>query len=84
MSAQTIRLQDGDFRAGRMDIEMLDRKLAAGELRVSADDGDDVVVIAAALDYLESRSREAAVASGDDGRRDHWREAGRRESMRGV
>ena len=77
-------VQDADFRAGRMDIEMLDRKLAADKLRVAPDDSDDSVVIAVALDYLESRTRAVAVALGDDGRRDHWREAARRDGVRGA
>jgi acetyl-CoA carboxylase biotin carboxylase subunit len=76
--------RDEDFRAGRMDIEMLDRKLAANELRVGPDDGDDSIVIAVALDYLESRSRAAAVSLDNDGRRDHWRDAARRDGMRGT
>jgi acetyl-CoA carboxylase biotin carboxylase subunit len=77
-------VDDPDFRAGRMDIEMLDRKLSAEELGGVAHDGDDVIVIAAALDYLETRARAVAVAGADDGRRDHWRDAARREGMRGA
>jgi acetyl-CoA carboxylase biotin carboxylase subunit len=76
-------VQDADFRAGKMDIEMLDRKLARDELRVVAEDGDDVAVIAAALDYLEGRARAIAVAGGEDGRRDNWRDTARREGLRG-
>ncbi|MDH3255481.1 MAG: acetyl-CoA carboxylase biotin carboxylase subunit [Acidobacteriota bacterium] len=77
-----VLVRDSDFRAGRMDIEMLDRKLSAGELRVASQDDEDVLAIAAALDFMETRARTTAGAADQAGRRDRWRATGRRESMR--
>jgi acetyl-CoA carboxylase biotin carboxylase subunit len=75
--------KDEEFRAGEMDIEMLDRKLSEGALRVNSNDGEDATAIAAALEYLETRSRRSALDSADDGRRHRWRDASRREGLRG-
>jgi len=87
-------LVDADFRAGRMDIAMLDRKLAASELRPPdpADDGEpaDLPLIAAALAHHGEALRRAAgraEASGAGakraGRRSAWAVAGRREAVGG-
>jgi acetyl-CoA carboxylase biotin carboxylase subunit len=78
-------LADADFRAGNLDIGMLDRKLAAGELRPASDGApDDLPLIAAALAHHESASRTAA---GPDApaasRRSRWGSAGRHGAMRG-
>ena len=78
-------LADSDFRAGNLDIGMLDRKLAAGELRPATDgEPDDLPLIAAALAHFERAHRTAAgpsfpSASG----RSRWGSAGRQEAMRG-
>ena len=76
-------LADDDFRAGRLDNGMLDRKLAAGELEPPATRyGKELAAIAAALEHMDRHGRRAAAAR-PHGQRDHWREAGRREALRG-
>jgi acetyl-CoA carboxylase biotin carboxylase subunit len=81
-------LQDPDFRAGRLDIGMLDRKLASAELRPPEDGLGELAVVAAALAHHESALRRSAGASersargGAAGRRRAWAEAGRREGLR--
>ncbi len=61
-------LRDEDFRAGRLDIAMLDRKLAADELAPPdpQDEGEpaDLALIAAALAHYELAQRRAAGAAG--------------------
>ncbi|MGH9379274.1 MAG: acetyl-CoA carboxylase biotin carboxylase subunit [Thermoanaerobaculia bacterium] len=75
-------LADDDFRAGRMDIGMLDRKLDSGELApVTDEELADLPFIAAAIAHLEGSSRLAADPA-RGGRRDHWKMAGRREALR--
>jgi acetyl-CoA carboxylase biotin carboxylase subunit len=84
-------LRDEDFRAGRLDIGMLDRKLAAGALSPpGAGDDGDLAIVAAALAHRERAVRRAAGGVGGGGERGArrglrraWSEAGRRESMRG-
>ena len=77
-------LEDSDFRAARMDIGMLDRKLAAGELRPDgAGRLSDLPLIAAALEHLELKSRQSATLGSGLGRRERWGRAGRDESVRG-
>jgi len=79
-------LEDADFLAGNLDIAMLDRKLAAGELRPPARGGlEDLPFIAAALaHHTESRRRAARPTStaGEAGLRSGWRQAGRTGSLR--
>ena len=76
-------LEDADFRAGELDIGMLDRKLAAGELAPShSDEASEIAVMATALEYLEKRSRRAASPMRED-RRHAWREVGRTEAIGG-
>lgn len=75
-------LEDPDFLSGNLDIEMLDRKLASGDLAPSFSDAvADLVVMAAAIEDAERRSRRAASPVQDD-RRHSWREAGRWEAVR--
>jgi len=77
-------LEDEDFRAGNMDIGMLDRKLAAGELRP---DGvqrlPDLPLIAAALEHLELKSRQSATLVAESGSRERWKQVARAESVKG-
>ena len=74
-------LRDEDFRAGRLDNGMLDRKLAAGELEPPSDaDDGDLSLIVAAIEHSERVSRSSAAPAAPGGRRGHWRDAGRRES----
>ncbi len=76
-------LSDEDFRHGRLDNEMLDRKLAAGELtRELPAQLRELSTIAAALEHLDRQGRRAA-RSRPQGQRDHWRHVGRREALRG-
>jgi acetyl-CoA carboxylase biotin carboxylase subunit len=76
-------LEDADFRAGRLDIGMLDRKLAAGELQPGHEpELADLPLIAAALEHAERQARYSAVPAAGGGRRPQWRQASRRESLR--
>lgn len=75
-------LDDEDFRQGNMDIAMLDRKLGSGELApVVTEELADLPFIAAAIAHLEGSSRHAADPE-RGGRRDRWKQAGRREALR--
>ncbi|HXU45261.1 MAG TPA: acetyl-CoA carboxylase biotin carboxylase subunit [Thermoanaerobaculia bacterium] len=81
-------LADRDFRDGNLDIGMLDRKLASGELHLAQADGGDLPLVAAAIHhYLEAqRSIGAPGGSGlragtNGSRRTLWRAAGRREAV---
>jgi acetyl/propionyl-CoA carboxylase alpha subunit len=81
-------LADADFRSGNLDIGMLDRKLASGELHPvtpESESPDDIPLIAAALAHYEQANRQSAVgpASSSDSRRSRWGAAGRRGSLRG-
>jgi acetyl-CoA carboxylase biotin carboxylase subunit len=83
-------LADPDFRAGRVDVAMLDRKLAAGELApppaAGAGIDADLGVIAAALAHHQRANRRAAAAgAGATGgsARSRWAALGRREALRG-
>jgi hypothetical protein len=85
-------LADADFVAGRLDIEMLDRKLEAGELRPAIAGGDNgappIAVIAAAVEHFTlAASRAGASGGGADGagageRRAGWRQQARRDALR--
>ncbi|HKI86310.1 MAG TPA: ATP-grasp domain-containing protein, partial [Thermoanaerobaculia bacterium] len=84
-------LVDPDFRAGRLDIGMLDRKLKAGELAPPVHSPErqaareDALIIAAALAHFERQERRAgSLAPASGGRRDRWRQTGREESLRGA
>jgi acetyl-CoA carboxylase biotin carboxylase subunit len=75
-------LADADFRAGRMDIAMLDRKLEAGELK-PADDGDsdpDLPLLAAAIAEHERAHRWAR--GSQPSARTAWRQAARAAALR--
>ncbi len=79
-------LADADFRAGRLDIGLLDRKLAAGELGAAAaedtaDEEADLPLIAAALAHFERTARSAAVQE-PGGHRARWGAAGRLAALR--
>ncbi len=83
-------LADADFRAGRLDIEMLDRKLENGELGMAGGPDEqpedaDVLLIAAALEHFERGARPAPSSPPEapaGSARDAWRQAARREGMR--
>jgi acetyl-CoA carboxylase biotin carboxylase subunit len=80
----TALLEDEDFIAGRLDIGMLDRKLAAGALRpAEASVSEDLSLLAAAIEHAGRSARRAGAAPSHGGRRDHWRQAARRESVEG-
>ncbi len=79
-------LRDDDFRAGRIDIGTLDRKLANGEWAPSAASPStgDVALIAAAIAHAE-RLRTTSVPVTKSGevspQRSRWRDTARREAM---
>lgn len=79
-------LADEDFQAGRLDITMLERKLASGEW-MPADEEDHglLPIVAAAIAHAERQQTVTAVASIDDqgrqGHRSAWRDAARREGV---
>jgi acetyl-CoA carboxylase biotin carboxylase subunit len=81
-------LADADFRSGNMDIGMLDRKLASGELQPPDDDEGlaDLPLIAAALAHFEETNRlvagDPASAGSGTGYRSRWSLAGRRGALR--
>jgi len=64
-------LADADFRAGRLDVGMLDRKLAAGELRAveshQAAALPDLPLLAAAIAHYERARRTTAAGPGAAG-----------------
>ncbi len=75
-------LRDPDFRAGNLDIGMLDRKLAAGELAPPDEPPfPNLGPIAAAIAHYEHAHRTVAFHR-DGGRRSAWRQAARNESLR--
>jgi acetyl-CoA carboxylase biotin carboxylase subunit len=85
-------LADPDFRAGRLDVGMLDRKLAAGELQESESrrgaEPPDLPLLAAAIAHYERARRTTAAGPGvgpaaAGSRRQRWAAVGRREAVRG-
>jgi acetyl-CoA carboxylase biotin carboxylase subunit len=84
-------LADPDFRSGNLDIGMLDRKLASGELHPVAEEGlgkedqDDLPLIAAAIAHYEQAHRQTATgpASPAPSRASRWGSAGRAGALRG-
>jgi acetyl-CoA carboxylase, biotin carboxylase subunit len=77
-------LADADFRSGNLDIGMLDRKLAAGELSPPRDGAlDDLPLIAAVLSHFERAQQTAAgPAGGLPTRRSRWGSLARKEALR--
>jgi acetyl/propionyl-CoA carboxylase alpha subunit len=77
-------LADADFRAGNLDINLLDRKLAAGGLTPPSDcELDDLPLLAAVLAHHERVHETAAgPAAGSPSRRSRWSEAGRQGALR--
>ncbi|MDX1501006.1 MAG: acetyl-CoA carboxylase biotin carboxylase subunit [Thermoanaerobaculia bacterium] len=83
-------LRDPDFRAGRLDIAMLDRKLAEGELAATdLSPGHlahcpELPMIAAAIEHVErAASRSRVPTDGAGGSRGRWSAAARREAIEG-
>ena len=77
-------LEDEDFRQGRLDIGMLDRKMVAGELAPDQKiEFPELAIIAAALEHLKRQVRNSAAPVREGGKRDHWRRAARQETLRG-
>ncbi len=75
-------LADSDFLAGRLDVGLLDRKLAAGELAPAAgSELPELALIAAALEHAERRQRRLGAPPPAGGGRDRWRRAGRAEGL---
>lgn len=81
-------LRDPDFVAGRLDIEMLDRKLDTQELQPEAlAEEVPVLAIAAAIEHFERASRRIALPSREGlqsrGSRPQWKQRARIEALRG-
>jgi len=87
-------LADPDFARGDLDVGMLDRKLAAGEL-APPDEGSlpDLPLIAAAIAHHQRARRTVpghpagtagAAGAAEAGHRERWRSAARREALRGA
>jgi acetyl-CoA carboxylase biotin carboxylase subunit len=79
-------LDDADFRAGRLDITMLERKMKEGAWGLpEAFWIGDLPIVAAAIAHAERQQKITSVSTHDGGRghRKEWRAVGRRESMRG-
>ncbi len=77
-------LRDADFRAGRLDNGMLDRKLASGEWAAPEGPGPaDLAVIAAAIAHAERQEAVATRPTAAGGQRGHWKTAARREAVGG-
>ncbi|MEM8993560.1 MAG: ATP-grasp domain-containing protein, partial [Acidobacteriota bacterium] len=80
-------LADEDFRAGRLDITMLERKLESGEWMPSEEPGGDLSLVAAAIAHAIRQQQKTSAPSGaaapGRGHRDRWRQAARRESTGG-
>ncbi len=77
-------LRDADFRAGRLDIGMLDRKLASGEWAAPEEETGfpDLPLVAAAIAHAERQQTVTSLPQ-DHGSRARWRSAARREALRG-
>jgi acetyl-CoA carboxylase biotin carboxylase subunit len=77
-------LSDPDFRSGQLDIGMLDRKLAAGEISPPTDGAmDDLPLLAAVLAHHERAQRTTAgPATGLPASRSRWGAAGRQGALR--
>ncbi len=81
-------LDDPDFRAGRLDNGLLDRKLASGEWGAAGNGAGtrtpaDLSLIAAAIAHAERQASRTAMPVVEGGRRGHWRMAARREATGG-
>ncbi|HEY0781862.1 MAG TPA: acetyl-CoA carboxylase biotin carboxylase subunit, partial [Thermoanaerobaculia bacterium] len=76
-------LADPDFRSGNLDIGMLDRKLASGELKpVEPEQPADLPLIAAAIAHFEATAKGSGAVKSDRGAVPRWGQAARREGVR--
>ena len=77
-------MRDDDFRAGRLDIGMLDRKLESGEWAApDAADLADLPLIAAAIAHAERQEAVTTRPAVEGGQRSHWKTVARREALGG-
>ncbi len=77
-------LRDEDFRAGRLDNGMLDRKLKSGEWAASQVDASelaDLPLIAAAIAHAERQDVVTSQPKVSGGQRSHWKAVARREAV---
>ncbi len=77
-------LRDEDFRAGRLDNGMLDRKLASGQWGkepLEAACASDLPLIAAAIAHAERQDIVTAQPPVDGGQRSLWKTTARREAL---
>ena len=76
-------LEDEDFMSGRLDIGMLDRKMADKALLPEEDpEEDELAMVAAALAHFEAGERQAATPGDRGGHRSGWRQAARLAGVR--
>ncbi len=78
-------LRDPDFRAGRLDNGMLDRKLDSGEWAAPEVDGSlaDLPLIAAAIAHAERQEVVTSRPAAPGGQRGHWKTVARHEALGG-
>ncbi len=79
-------VRDADFRAGRLDNGMLDRKLASGEWAAPRADGSDradLPLIAAVVAHAERQEVVTSRPTAPGGLRSHWKTVARREALGG-
>ncbi|MEM9592989.1 MAG: acetyl-CoA carboxylase biotin carboxylase subunit [Acidobacteriota bacterium] len=77
-------LDDEDFRAGRVDIKMLERKLGDGTWALEEGPEGDLALVAAAIAHAERQAKVASVPAQQGtghGHRSQWRAAARREGV---
>ncbi|MEM9554860.1 MAG: acetyl-CoA carboxylase biotin carboxylase subunit [Acidobacteriota bacterium] len=80
-------LDDEDFRAGRLDITMLERNLDDGTWMPETSAPGDLPLVAAAIAHADRLAQRAAKIPGVSGtarsHRSAWQDAGRREAVSG-
>ena len=79
-------MRDEDFRAGRLDNGLLDRKLASGEWgpeQMGTRAPEDLEIVAAAVAHAERQKTKTSLPSSEGGRRGQWRLVARREAVGG-
>ncbi|MEM6795348.1 MAG: acetyl-CoA carboxylase biotin carboxylase subunit [Acidobacteriota bacterium] len=76
-------LEDPEFRAGKLDITMLERRLESGEWAPAEAPDGDLSLVAAAIAHAMRQQQITTAPARRAGHRDRWREAARREATGG-